>query len=434
MRTLAVLLFMLILGKGASATDSDASLARALDSLSSQQRTLLYQYGTLKTWAGDATADSFWVSHAAALGAIGKERGWLMAKELLHSTELVYSVQQPSRLQALRGVFTASRLLLGLAGLVAAYAIVQLLGKYLPDLFRWLVRYVRWLFSPRALTWEMLCLGAAGIYWGPLIGEQVIRTVVLHLGICFIWTQLTAILTRRYLINEYAQVIKDSFRDYRESPWKVFVQVSVPALFTSLVIIWVTTKTPDNWYRYEVMVPFMIGIFTLPPLRRMEGVLVRVLFPFPGSNMRSKDERLGAYVVITAIAWGVLLLLPVILPEALLVLSIWLMAMLLVLSIEDVTGCGIKNFIWMQLITLGFAIVLVLTGSQMGMQLVAWTGFGGLLAFVLIKYWEIPTLFGWKWRNKKAWGALGMALLIWAIALLIRSRPEWFALFPALEK
>jgi hypothetical protein len=39
-------------------------------------------------------------------------------------------------------------------------------------------------------------------------------------------------------------------------------------------------------------------------------------------------------------------------------------------------------------------------------------------------------LLGWSWKNKKAWGALGMALLIWGIAVLIRSRPEWFTFFP----
>jgi hypothetical protein len=77
-------------------------------------------------------------------------------------------------------------------------------------------------------------------------------------------------------------------------------------------------------------------------------------------------------------------------------------------------------------ITVSFLLAVILTGAQYADIALTWTGLGGLLLFVLIKYWEIPVLLGWSWKNKKAWGALGMAVLIWGIAMLLRNNAEWF--------
>ncbi|MBV8251331.1 MAG: hypothetical protein JO154_01890 [Chitinophaga sp.] len=437
MRKLIILLFAFLSWNLAVASTPETTLAKTLDSLSSTQRALLYQYGTLQSWAGAPVADSFWNSHQSELGRLNKESAALLAQELLHNTDLVYTVKKPSRLQALRGVFTTSRLLYGLAALIGAFAAIQLLGKYLPDFFRWIVRYLsplfRWLFSPIALTWELLLLGIAGIFLGPYITETYTRTIIIHLGIFYIWSQLTAITTRQYHLKYYSKSIWDSIDNYRLSPWQTFLQVSFPAFATTAGILWVMRATGDKWYPYEVIVPLMIGIYALPPLRRMELLLSRVLFPFAQVNLRLKDQRLAAFVVICLIVWEVMLFLPVIIPEALLVLSVFLLLMLILFSIEDVSNCGMKNFIWLQVITLSFCIAVILVSSQLSMLVLSWAGMGGLLLYVMIKYWELPTLFGWSWknRNRKAWGALGMAALIWGIATLIRMHPEWFTVFPA---
>ncbi|HEY9256598.1 hypothetical protein [Chitinophaga sp.] len=429
MRIVKILLFLLTIGQAAFATD--IALAKILTSLSANQKTLLYQYGTLNTWATPVEADSFWRQHQSELGNISPDDGKLLGSELLANTELVYAMKTPSRLQALRGVFTASRLLLGLAGLVGAFALLQLFGRYIPGVWRRLVLYFsplfRRLFSPRMLSWEMLAVSLAAVYFGVMIPDVVLRTVVIQIGLVTIWTQLTAILTRQHHVKEYSSIIKDSFDDYYPAG-RTFIHVSVPAILTSLVVLWVMRVCPDVWYRYEVMVPVMIGIFALPPLRHMESVLSRLIFPFPDHRIRVKDRRLAAYAVISLGVWMVLL--QVILPESLLMLSVFLTGLCLLLSIADITRGGIKNYWWMQALTLLFLCAEVLEGSKLGMLWVAWTGLGGILIFVFIKYWELPVMLGWSWKNKRAWGALGMALLIWGIAVLIRARPEWFAIFP----
>lgn len=430
MRILKILLFLLTFGHVAFATD--AALAKILASLTSQQRTLLYQYGTLSTWATPAQADSFWRVHQPELGAISPEQGKVLAAELLTNTELVYAVKKPSRLQALRGVFTASRLLLGLAGLIGAIALLMLVGKYMPGIWQWLVRrfsgVFRLLFSPRMLSWELLIVGIAGVYFGPMLLDVAIRTAVIHLGFALMWTQLTAIATRQHGAKQYVDVIRRSYGD-EYIPLRIFINISVPAILVSVAVFWVMWVCPDTWYRYEVIVPVMTGIFALPPLRGMEAVLSRVLFPFRESHLRARDRRLAAYIVISMMVWIILLLLPVILYESLLLLTIFVTGLLFVLSITEVTHCGPRNYWWLQLMTLTFLFAAVIAGSQLGLLFVSWTGMGGLLVYVLIKYWELPVVFGWSWKNKKGWGALGMALLIWGIAALIRSQPEWFVVF-----
>ncbi|WP_146616236.1 hypothetical protein [Chitinophaga dinghuensis] len=437
MRHLFILISVLLSWNMAVASTPEADLARTLDSLSGNQKALLYQYGTLQSWAGTPVADSFWNSHQAELGRLSKENASLLAEELLHNTDLVYTVKKPSRLQALRGVFTTSRLLLGLAALIGAFAAIQLLGRYLPDFYRWVVRYLspllRWLFSPIALTWELLILGITGIFLGPYITDTSIRTIVIHLGIFYIWSQLTAITTRQYHIKYYSKAIWDSIDNYRLSPWQTLIQVSFPALAAAAAVLWTMQATHDQWYAYEMIVPLMISIFALPFLRRMELLLSRVLFPFSKVDLRVKDQRLASYVVIALMVWVAMLLLPVIISESFMVLSVFLLLMLILFSIEDVTRCGMKNYVWLQLLTLSFCVAVILAGAQLSMLMITWAGMGGLLLFVMVKYWEIPTLFGWEWKNKnrKAWGALGMAAIIWGIATVIRMHPEWFTVFPA---
>ncbi|MBO9731517.1 MAG: hypothetical protein J7623_22950 [Chitinophaga sp.] len=431
MRILKILLLLLTISSTTFATD--AALAKILASLTKEQHALLYQYGTLNTWAGPAVADSFWRQHQPELGSISPEQGKLLAAELLANTELSYAMKKPSRLQALWGVFTASRLLIGLAALVGAFAIIQLLGRYIPTLWRKLLRYLsplfRWLFSPRMLTWELFIAGLAGVYWGPHIDSVEIRTGVIQVGLLMVWAQLTAILTRQYEVKDYLNVIKDCFDQYHTEK-HAFLYVSLPALFTAVLIFGITRVCPDMWYRYELIVPAMIGLYALPFIPRLEPILSRVLLPFTYDRLRAKDRRLAAYVVVSLVVWVAILLLPIVPREALLTLTFGLIGALLLISMADVLHSNGKNYWWLQLVTLAFLFTVVLAGAQQGLLLFTWAGLGGMLVYVLIKYWEMPTMFGWSWKNKRAWGALGMALLIWGIAVLIRSRPEWFTLFP----
>ncbi|PSL48398.1 hypothetical protein CLV51_1021265 [Chitinophaga niastensis] len=428
MRIIKILLFLLITCQVAFATDTE--LAKVLESLTPQQRTVLYQYGTLRTYATPAQADSFWQQHQ--ISNVTVQQAGLLATELLVNTELEYTIKKPSRLQALRGLFTASRLLLGLAALVAAYALVQLLSRYWGLIRYWLVRLFsplfRWLFSPRMLTYELLLISIAGIYFGPRVPDLVIRTIVIHVGVFVFWAQLTAIVTRKHFITDYKDVVKNTLKN-ENKPWEAFLQVTVPAGLTTAAVAWVIHVCPDLWYPYEVTIPALVGVYALPPLRRLEAPLSHLFYPFANSRMHGNDRRIAAYVILTLVAWVLMLALPVVVIQPVLVLTVCLTFMLLLLSIERITYCGIKNYIWMQVITVGFLVAAILIGAQLSVLLMSWIGMGGILLYILIKYWEIPVLLGWSWKNRKAWGALGMAMLIWGIGELIRHKPEWFVLF-----
>lgn len=424
-----VIVVMLTCSAYAQTTDND--LARTLSVLSVSQKKLLYQYGTLQSYAGQSVADSFWRQHAQELREVTPEQASILAKELLTNTELVYKVTKPSRLQALRGVFTASRMLIGLAGLIAAYSLIHLLSRYWNRIFGWLYarlyRLFHRLFSPRMLTWELLALSVAGIWQGVLIGDQTLRTVVLQVAVFTLWAQLTAVATRQDLIKRYLEQVTDHL-ERRGTVKEAIVEVGLPALGATLALVWLMLRAPDDWYAYEVIVPGMVALFTLPPVIYLHKLLKRVVLPFPADSQRA-DKLLAVYTAATLLLWTVLVWLPSVPPQVLVAVSVVLACMLLPMSVAEVTGCGTPNYLWLQVLTVGWLCACVLAGGQRTIPMLNWTGLAGLLLYVIIKYWEVPVLLGYSWKNRKALGSLGMAVIIWGIASLIRWQPQWFIWF-----
>ncbi|QJB31564.1 hypothetical protein HF324_09335 [Chitinophaga oryzae] len=420
---------MLTCSAYAQTTDND--LARTLSVLSVSQKKLLYQYGTLQSYAGQPVADSFWRQHAQELKEVTPEQATILANELLANTELVYKVTKPSRLQALRGVFTASRMLIGLSGLIAAYSLIHLLSRYWSRIFGWLYsklyRLFYRLFSPRMLTWELLALSVAGIWRGVLIGDQTLRTVVVQVSVFTLWAQLTAVATRQDLIKRYLEQVADHL-ERRGTIREAIVEVGLPALGATLALVWLMFRAPEDWYAYEVIIPGMIALFTLPPVIYLHKVLKKVVLPFPTESLRA-DKLLGVYTAATLLLWAVLALLPSVPPQVLVAVSVLLACLLLPMSVEEVTRCGTPNYIWLQVLTVGWLCACLLAGGQRTIPMLNWTGLGGLLLYVIIKYWEVPVLLGYSWKNRKALGSLGMAAIIWAIASLIRWQPQWFIWF-----
>nr|WP_295871881.1 hypothetical protein [uncultured Chitinophaga sp.] len=420
---------MLTCSAYAQTTDND--LARTLSVLSVTQKKLLYQYGTLQSYAGQPVADSFWRQHAQELKGVTPEQATILARELLDNTELVYKVTKPSRLQALRGVFTASRMLIGLAGLIAAYSLIHLLSRYWSRIFGWLYaklyRLFYRLFSPRMLTWELLALSVAGIWWGVLIGDQTLRTIVLQVSVFTLWAQLTAVATRQDLIKRYLEQVVDHL-ERRGTVKEAIIEVGLPALGATLALVWLMFRAPEDWYAYEVIVPGIIALFTLPPVVYLHKVLKKVVLPFPAESRRA-DKLLGVYTAATLLLWTVLVCLPSVPPQVLVAVSVLLACLLLPMSVEEVTRCGTPNYIWLQVLTIGWLCACVLAGGQRTIPMLNWTGLGGLLLYVIVKYWEVPVLLGYSWKNRKALGSLGMAAIIWAVASLIRWQPQWFIWF-----
>ncbi|NSL86334.1 hypothetical protein ECE50_005815 [Chitinophaga sp. Mgbs1] len=429
MRIIHILLCLLCWGHVAAATEKD--LARTLSVLTSRQQAILYQYATLQRYSSVAVADSFWQQYRAELPPVSREDAGTLAQELLANTEIRYRAKQPSRLQALRGVFTASRLLIGLSGLIAAWALLQLLGRYWTNIRNWLIRHLAplfyRLFSPRMLTWELLLLGLAAVYTGVWIQDTALRTVVIHCGLFVVWAQLTAIATRRYLVKQYLDAVMECL-DGRVPPAAAFREICLPAAAAAGCMAWVIYRCQDEWYAYEIAVPLLIALFAMPPVTWRQGLLSRLLLPF-GGNIRASGRRLATYTAAALAAWGVLICFAAVFPQPLATVGILVAAMLLYLSVEEVTRCGRRNYIWLQLVTVIWCCAMLLAGTRFSIPLMAWTALGALLCYVLIKYWEIPVLLGYSWKRRKAWGMLGMALIIWGIASLIRWQPQWFIWF-----
>jgi hypothetical protein len=410
-----------------AAFGTDYELAKKLAGLTASQKVILYQYGTLRSFATPIQADSFWQAHA--FPGITRAEADVLSDELLVNSDLVYQVKKPSRLQTLRGIFTATRLLLGLAGLLSAYALIVLLGSYWSALSKLLIKYFaplfRLIFSPLLLTIELLVLGVAAVYFGPMIGEVFIRTVVVHLGLFVIWGQLTAVFMKEYYIKNYMDMVWDKLtKDYRVKG--SFIGIFIPAVIVTALYVWVVYACSDRWYQYEVIVPAMIAVYSFPLVQVLNKPLSRLIYPFP-HTMYAEDIKVAGYAFVSIFVWIALLFLPVLFLPALIILSGFLSLMMIgVSSFRTIRG-GTKNYVYVQIISFLYLFAVVFAGTQRQLTELTWTGLGGVFLYVMVKYWEWPTYLGWSWKNKKAWGLLGMALIIWVIATIVRLLPEWFA-------
>lgn len=407
----------------------DYNLAKTLESLTSTQRSILFQYGTLEQYGTPETAATFWATHKTVIPQVQENQKKILAQELLANTTLVYEVKKPSQLQALRGVFTTSRILIGIAALVAAYALISILRSYWSRIFAWLFRNLaplfRIIFSPRLLTYELLILGIIGIWLGADIASVVLRTIVVHIGLFLLWGLLTAVISRNYDLNNYTRTLKYNLDD-NSSYITSFFEISIPAFITTGAIIWLHFTTQDPWFSYEVSIPALVGLSTFPLVRWAEKPLSRILFPIQGSD-KFEFRRFTAMVVITLIIWGILWNWALLLQPVLETLTLLLILSMIFLSWMKVSNEHLNRYFYIQIITLLYCIASILLGSQFGLVSVLNIGLGGLVFFIVFKYWEIPTLFGWSWKDRKAWGILGMAFLLWVIAQLMLWVPQWFS-------
>ncbi|MGY0036142.1 hypothetical protein [Pedobacter sp. NJ-S-72] len=423
-----ILVFLLLILRAAPATDYD--LAKIMTGLSARQKTVLYQYGTLHTYSDTATANSYWTKHHTELNKLTKEQANILSADLLANTELVYDIKQPSRLQALMGIFTASRLLMGAAALIAVGALLALLKRFWYRIYDLAVKYLtpvfRVLFSPKILRVLLLLIALIALIWGIGVKDLMFRTITLQLGLVLLWTQLTAMTTSRSFHKLYWSAFSNNFRDF--STKEILLKVTnYASLTTVLAMGWLIYQCEDSWYPFEITVLALITLYSFPPINWLLPRLGRLFIPFP-TKYQNKNVVLASYIVLTILLWAALLFIPVIPVPPLVTITLLLIFLLLCFSVDDFFSgnSGVKNYIWVQLITIVYLCACVLAGSKLGINLISWSGLGGLFLYVLIKYWEIPSLLGWNWEHRKIPGILGMALLIWGIAELMNFFPEFF--------
>ncbi|MBN9284814.1 MULTISPECIES: hypothetical protein [unclassified Flavobacterium] len=421
---LKFLLFFFLLPTATPVTDYE--LAEIMSGLSNNQKTILYQYGTLKTYGNTATADAFWIAHQTGLAPLTKQQAALIASDLLENAQLAYTVKKTSRLQALTGLFTAARLLSAAAALIATFALLMLLKRFWHHIYERILQYLtpffRLLFSPKILRFELLLLAVAALYFGPELKDVVLRTITIHLGLAVFWVLLTSFATGK----PFYKITSFSFTYKELTPKEVLVQITLPAVITILAMIRVIYQTKDPWYPFEITVSVLITLYLLPPVHRLLPKAWRLLFPFPDTLSHSKKIPASCIVLLMPL-WLVLLFLPATFTVPLLVLSLLLILLLLYVSLnESFSGKSYKNYIGIQLFTVVYLCACVIAGEKSHVATLTWSGLCGIFFYVLIKYWEVPVLFGWSWKNKKALGILGMAILIWGIARLLVYFPKLF--------
>lgn len=422
-----ILLFLLLVPNTSQATDYE--LAKKMAGLSDRQKTVLYQYGTLHTYSDTTAANSYWNTHQAELNKLNKEEANILSADLLANTELVYRSKEPSRLQSLVGIFTAAHLLMGAAALIAIGALLMLLKRFWYKIYHLAMQYLapvfRLLFSPKILKFQLLLLSLTALFLGPGIEDLMFRTLTLQFGLVLLWTQLTSLTTSSSFYKLYRGILSNHSRDSNAK--EILLQITMPCAVTVLATWWLMYASKDPWYSFEITVLALVTLYSFPLINWLLPALGKVFLPFPTVGWK-KDTALAGYIVLTMILWLGLLFLPVIPIPPLTTLTLVLILLLLYFSIAEFFSAksDYKNYLWVQLTTLLYFCACVLVGSKLGTTLITWSGLAGIFLYVLIKYWELPTLFGWSWEHRKTLGILGMALLIWGIAQFMIFFPEFF--------
>lgn len=422
-----ILLFLLLIPN--TPQETDYALAKTMSGLSDRQKTVLYQYGTLHTYGDTTAANTYWNKHSAELNQLSKEQANILSADLLLNTELVYRSKAPSRLQSLMGIFTAAHLLTGAAALIALCALLLLLKRFWYKIYHFAMQYLapvfRLLFSPKILKFQLLLLSLTALLLGPGIEDLMFRTLTLQFGLVLLWTQLTSLTTNSSFYKLYRGIFRSHHRDLNVK--EVLLQITMPCAVTVLATGWLLYASKDSWYSFEITVFALVTLYSFPPINWLLPALGKIFLPFPTIGWK-KDTALAGYIVLTMILWLGLLFIPVIPISPLTTLTLVLTFLLLYFSIAEFFSAksDYKNYLWVQFSTLLYFCASVLAGSTLGITLITWSGLAGIFLYVLIKYWELPTLFGWSWEHRKTLGILGMALLIWGIAQFMIFFPEFF--------
>lgn len=392
-----------------------------LASLSDPQKKILYEFAVLQKNGSDGNV--YWERHKNQLPGINDTTRNYLANEIYINSHVVYIPVKDSVVQVWMQAQSLTNWMLYLAAFIAICAIIGLLRNYWNSLIDILIKQFaplfRLLFSAILLTYELLLIGVVCIVGGCLIDEMTLRAIVIHTGLFLLWSQSTAIFTRKYLVQKYIFEIKNNF--WRNDKWETLKTICLPALIVTMALLYILYKIPaDTLYNYEIVVSGMAFVCALPFWRTLEKYMYPVLIPFKDKDtyVERSVYSLAACVVLALIIGGVLVWLknPVF-SYMIVALTSLLIISFLLLSLKDNFKRNYKNYYYIQFITVFFfAAVLVYSFNIRSAQMI-WVSLIGVSVFIVIKYWEIPSFFfSWKRSNTWTWGFLGMAVLLWLLA------------------
>ncbi|PWK03011.1 hypothetical protein BC749_1011098 [Flavobacterium araucananum] len=395
--------------------------AEQVVSLTDAQKKILYEFAVLQKNGSDATV--YWQKHKNQFSALNDTVRNQLANEVYANSHVVYIPVKNSAVQLWMQTQSLTNWMLYLAAFIAICSIIGLLRNYWNSLIGILIKQFaplfRLLFSAILLTYELLLIGIACIVWGCFIEEMTLRTIVIHTGLFLLWSQSTAIFTRKYLVQKYIFEIKNNF--WGNDRWETVKTICLPAIIVTVALFYLLYKIPaDTLYNYEIVVAAMAAICALPFWRILEKYMYPILIPYKEKDtyIERSVYSLAACVVLALIIDGFLIWQHnVIFSYVITALTSLLIISFLLLSLKDNYKRNYKNYYYMQFVaTLFFASVLFYSFQIHSAEMI-WASLIGVSIFIVIKYWEIPTFFfSWKRSNTWTWGFLGMAALLWLLA------------------
>ena len=411
MKKIVFLLFFLcanLFAKEIHATEQIASLNEA-------QKKILYEFAVLQK--NGSGANAYWLKNQNQFTGINDTLRDYLANEIYVNAHVVYSPVKDSAVQLWMQTQSLTNWMLYLAAFIAICAIIGLLRKYWSSIIDILIKQLGFLFSPILLTYELFVLGIVGIVGGCLIDEMTLRTIVIHTSLFLLWSQSTAIFTRKYLVKRYLYEIRNNF--WGSNRLEIVKTICLPAIIVTLALIYVLYKVPgDTLYNYEVVVSGMAVICALPVWRSLEKYICPILVPYKdvyiGNNIRFLATcTVVALFIDVAFLWQSNAALSYVVTA----LTSLLLVSFLYLSTVVTYRYSRKNYFYLQFVTIFYLVSVSIYSFYVQSGEMIWISLLGVCVFIIIKYWEIPAFFfSWRRGSTWTWGLLGMAVLLWLLA------------------
>ncbi len=416
-----LIVFLLLCCFSTYAKTVSDSIGSQLSLLNDEQKKVLYELAVLEK--NGFGAEEFWMKHKNEFPKLDNQVRDQLASEVFANSQILYAPPKDSAIQFWIQAQSLANWMFYLSAFIAICAVVALLKRYWNTLIDFIIKHLaplfRFLFSPLLLTYELLIAGVLCIYFGVSIEEFVLRTVVIHVGLCLLWSQSTAIFTKEYLIKRYIVRIEDDF--WGKSPWDAVKTISLPALCFTLALVYILYKIPqDIFYNYEIVFSGIAAIYALPFWRTLEKYLYPVLFPFKNDGRGRGTNSLGG---CTVIAFGAVIVLVFqgnsFFNNVISALISLLIVSFLVLSLKMNYRYryDFRNYYYLQLITVLFLAFAFWYGFNNHFNEIVWFSLIGTSIYIIIKYFEIFSFFSdWKRSKAWAWKLLGAAFLLWLLA------------------
>lgn len=401
---------------GKSTSDS---IANHLSTLNDKQKKILYELEVLKR--NNFNTDVFWLKYQNEFSKLDISYRDELARQIFLNSELVYAAPKNSAIQFWMQTKLLTNWMFYLSAFIAICAVIALFKKYWSLLIRFLVNHLapilRILFSPVLLTCELLLIGVICIIYGCIVEEFVLRTTIIHLGLFLLWSQSTALFTKEYWIKKYVYEIENNF--WGRDSWETIKTICFPAIIITIAILYVLYSVPaDVFYNYEVVLSGIAAVYALPFWRSLEKYIYPILFPFYKEDYRERSINSLAACTVVAVVGTILFALQgkLVFYNIISALISLLIVSFLILSLKVNHKRSLRNYYFMQFVTVLFLSPVFLYGFCLRLNEVIWFSIIGSALFIIIKYMEVFSFFSdWKRGRGWAWKLLGLAALFWLL-------------------